>query len=89
MKKLLMAAAMLPGLVLAYHDDEGGESLADKLDRPLTFDRPEWNNPSPRVVVPIEPSRYGPSYITDDQIRTPEMECIRIVSTDGWRCQPR
>ena len=85
MKKLLLLLTLLPGMGAAYEDD----ALTRPLEPPLIVDRPEWNNPSPRVVIPVQPSMSGPSYFSDDQIRRPDMECIRVVGTNNWRCQPR
>ena len=95
MKTLIMTAIMIPGLALAYHEGEpiNRIPLPDPMAMPRvapienSYDRIE-SQYGPAVVVPVQPSTRGSSYIGNDQIRTPEVECYRSVATGAMVCQP-
>jgi len=97
MKTIILTVAMLPGLALAYHDDV--DDLTNQVNpmemgRPLpppepigsTYERIDRQFRGPAVVMPIEPSPTGSTYIDDTSIRTPKMDCYHSV-TGAWVCQ--
>lgn len=81
-------------LMLMTPDAFAAGYYEDNIEQPITPPAPmvmpdplEYRYRQPMVVTPIEPSPTGSSYIGNEQIRTPKMECYRSVATGALVCQ--
>jgi len=91
--KAFFVLVALSGGVVADSDGLIGDPLATSrriMSEPSILERPEFNDRSgPAVIVPVQPSETGHSYIGDDAIHTPKVDCYRSVATGALVCNAR
>jgi hypothetical protein len=84
--KNVAAFSLILATGLDYNDSADTRSV---LESPLIVERPDFNSRQPVIVAPVSPSETGHSYIGDDAIHTPKMDCIRSVATGALVCNAR
>ena len=90
--KVVFVLAALSGGVVADSDliEDSLSTSRRVMDGPSILDRPEFNERSgPAVVVPVQPSDTGSSYIGNDAIHTPKMDCYRSAVGGALICNAR